>query len=103
MSPGGWVDKAMQIGRAGMFNIIRTNWENWDLKKNGNLKTNLKLRGVDQPGLLPTYHYRDDALPIWNAIEKYVAKIVNNVYGKLHYFKTDDSSCPIIGQITPKK
>ena len=82
MEPGGWVDKAMQIGRAGMFNIIRKQWKKWDFKKVGVLKNDLKNRGVDQPEVLPNYHYRDDALDVWNAIEKYVAEVVNKVYGK---------------------
>ena len=77
----------MQIGRAGMFNIIRKQWKNWDFKTNGVLKNDLKNRGVDQTGVLPNYHYREDALPLWNAIERYVSTVVNKVYGKLLSFK----------------
>ena len=80
--PGGWVDTAMLIGRTGMFNIIRKQWKQWNFKNNGVLKNDLRNRGVDHSGVLPNYHYRDDALDLWNAIEKYVAEVVNKVYCK---------------------
>ena len=72
----------MHMGRIGMFNIIRWKWDRWDLKKDGNLKTNLQERGVDAPGALPNYHYRDDAILLWDAIHKYVSAVVNSVYGE---------------------
>ena len=85
MQPGGWVDHTMDVGRAGMFNIIRKKWKSWDLKNDGNFKNNLKRRGVDKPGVLPNYHYRDDALLLWEAIEKYVTDVVNKVYGRFKF------------------
>jgi len=53
------VDTAMNIGRTGMFNIIKANWKDWKLETNGNLPANLKIRGVEE---IPNYFYRDDAL-----------------------------------------
>jgi len=88
VSVGGWVDTAMNIGRTGMFNIIKANWKDWKLETNGNLPANLKIRGVEE---IPNYFYKDDALLLWNAINKYVAEVVNQVYGilclafELHY------------------
>ena len=81
VSEGGWVDKVMHIGRIGMFNIIDHNWAQWNIKENGNVPKDLKARGVDDTDALPNYHYRDDALLMWEAISKYVSEVVNGVYG----------------------
>ena len=83
VGPGGWVDTVMQIGRQGMFNIIRKKWSQWHLKENGNILKDFKRRGVDKAGVLPNYHYREDATLLWNAIEKYVSRVVDGVYSKL--------------------
>lgn len=82
MSPGGWVDLTMQIGRVGMFSIIAKSWAEWDLMNQGHFVNDMKRRGVDDTEALPNYHYRDDALLIWNAIRKYVSHVVKSVYGK---------------------
>ena len=82
VSPGGWVDTAMQIGRDGMFNIVKHHWKDWSAKENGNFVNDLKNRGVDDTEALPNYHYRDDALLLWNAIHKYVGNVVSVVYGE---------------------
>ena len=82
VSVDGWVDECMQIGRTGMFNIIKHNWANWNMKDHGNLLNDLKNRGVDDSEALPNYHYRDDAILMWNAVSKYVSAVVSGVYGK---------------------
>ena len=69
-----------------MFNIIRRKWKTWDLKEDGNILNDFKNRGVDKPGVLPNYHYRDDAKLLWEAIEKYVTDVVDKVYGELNAF-----------------
>ena len=66
-----------------MFNIIKKRWSQWNVQDHGNLMKDLKRRGVDKDGVLPNYHYRDDAILLWKAIEKYVTAFVNNVYGEL--------------------
>ena len=75
------MDQCMYIGRVGMFNIIRKEWSIWNIKEQGNLVADLKMRGVDDVEALPAYHYRDDALLLWNAMQKYIAIVVNSVYG----------------------
>lgn len=40
----------------------------------------LKERGVDDPEKLPGFHYRDDALRLWNAIKEYISKILSIYY-----------------------
>ena len=49
-------------------------WSSYDLPKV------LKDRGVDDPDKLPGFHYRDDALRLWSAIEEYVTKILSIYY-----------------------
>ena len=40
----------------------------------------LKERGVDDPDKLPGFHYRDDALKLWNAIKEFVTKLMSIYY-----------------------
>ena len=42
--------------------------------------------GTDDPDALPFFHYREDALVLWNAIKKYIRAIVTAFY------KCDDVS-----------
>ena len=49
-----------------------------------NIKQNTNELGIDDPTLLPNYHYRDDGILIWNAIEFYVTEIIGIFY------KSDD-------------
>eukprot|EP00057_Strongylocentrotus_purpuratus_P032934 XP_789433.2 PREDICTED: arachidonate 5-lipoxygenase [Strongylocentrotus purpuratus] len=84
VSEGGWVDQCMAIGRIGMFEIIRRSWDRWSLEKQGSLEKDLADRGVDDPEVLPNYHYRDDARLVRRAIYDYVKTIVD------HHYDTDE-------------
>ncbi|XP_022083391.1 allene oxide synthase-lipoxygenase protein-like isoform X2 [Acanthaster planci] len=80
VSKDGWVDECMSIGREGLFAInARTNSE-WRLNVEGSLPADLKNRGVDDPEALPKYHYRDDAVLLYEAIRKYVSEVVEGHY-----------------------
>ena len=50
-----------------------------------NLPKVLKERGVDDVGKLPNFHYREDALKLWTAIEEFV----NNILA-VYYHSDDD-------------
>eukprot|EP00057_Strongylocentrotus_purpuratus_P008934 XP_011663408.1 PREDICTED: arachidonate 5-lipoxygenase [Strongylocentrotus purpuratus] len=80
VSPGGYVDKTMVIGRTGMFEIIKRTWCNWRLDVQGSLIGDLEDRGVLDPEVLPNYHYRDDALLLWKAINDYCRVIISQYY-----------------------
>ncbi|XP_033111083.1 arachidonate 5-lipoxygenase-like [Anneissia japonica] len=69
-----------KMGREGAFQIARNDAKQRTVSTNEVLPNNLKARGVEDENILPNYHYRDDALLIWNAIYKYVAAVVNNYY-----------------------
>ena len=49
-------------------------WSSYDLPNV------LKERGVDDPDKLPGFHYRDDALQLWQAIKNFVTRIVSIYY-----------------------
>lgn len=72
VSPGGWVDKSMSIGRLGMFEIVRREVRKWRMDVQGTLPNDLESRGVLDENVLPGYLYREDALPLYNIIKKYV-------------------------------
>ncbi|KAI8492266.1 Arachidonate 5-lipoxygenase [Branchiostoma belcheri] len=78
--PGGWIDESMHMGRLGLFDIIKKVWKDWRMDVQGTLPAELENRGVDDVEALPNYPYRDDALPIWHAINRYVRKVVEATY-----------------------
>ncbi|XP_038044498.1 polyunsaturated fatty acid 5-lipoxygenase-like isoform X2 [Patiria miniata] len=80
ISVDGWVDKTMNIGRDGMFDLIGRAFKKWRLNVEGTLPNDLKNRGVDDTEALPNYHYRDDALLIYDAMKKYVTEVVEAHY-----------------------
>lgn len=43
-------------------------------------RVDFERRGVLDPAILPYYPYRDDALAIWDALEEYVAGVLNHFY-----------------------
>ncbi|XP_035228513.1 allene oxide synthase-lipoxygenase protein-like [Stegodyphus dumicola] len=79
ISPGGWVDKTMTLGRKGMFELIKKGISEWKLNVHGIVPNEIKSRGV-QSDVLPHYPYRDDAMLIYLTIRKYVSKIVHRFY-----------------------
>lgn len=81
ISPGGWVDKTMTTGRDGMFQLIKKSMKRWRMDMNGILPNEISNRRVDDPKVLPYYPYRDDSTAIYNAIRKYVSKIICHYYG----------------------
>lgn len=54
-------------------------WHSYDLPQV------LKERGVDDPKKLPNFHYREDALKLWAAIEEFVYEILS-----VYYHSDDD-------------
>ena len=50
-----------------------------------NLPEVLKKRGVDDPKKLPNFHYREDGLKLWAAIEAFVKEIMS-----VYYHSDDD-------------
>ncbi|KAL4229826.1 Arachidonate 5-lipoxygenase [Mactra antiquata] len=80
VSPNGWVDKTMNIGIKGMFELIRRGINTWRMDVEGTLPEDLKRRGVFDDDVLPGYHFRDDAILLYYAINRYVKKYVDLYY-----------------------
>lgn len=80
ISPGGWVDKTMTIGRKGMFELIKKVLQRWKLNVQGIVPNEIKSRGVESEYILPHYPYRDDSMIIYMTIRRYVSKIVHRFY-----------------------
>lgn len=80
VSENGWVDKTMNFGIKGMFELIRRGIEMWRLDLHGTLPEDLKQRGLDDLSVLPGYYFRDDALLHYKAINKYVKAYVALYY-----------------------
>ena len=81
----GFVPKIMNLGSTGMVELIGRKNKTWRMDVEGTLPNDLKDRGVDDETLLPNYHYRSDAMEIYNAIFAYVQK-----YLALYYLSDDD-------------
>ncbi len=54
-------------------------WKQWSFAQ-CDLRADLAARGVDDPALLPGYHYRDDALLVWDAIAGFVGAVLRQFY-----------------------
>lgn len=82
VAPNGWVDKTMNIGIKGMFNLIARGLNRWRMDVHGTLPEDLKKRGVYclNGKILPGYFFRDDALLLYDAIKNYVTKYINLYY-----------------------
>jgi hypothetical protein len=79
LAPGGVIAETMSVGREGALALCAKAWKTWSFAQY-DLHGDFKGRGVDDPDLLPGYHYRDDALKVWDAIAEFVGAIVRNFY-----------------------
>lgn len=74
IASGGTVDQIMgaTIDQSRLLAVIGCQSYLIDFN-NSFLKLTLKARGVEDPKVLPYYPFRDHALPVWDAIESWVA------------------------------
>ena len=79
LAPGGPIDKTMSVGAEGALQLCAKAWQSWSFSQY-DLRADLKSRGVDDACRLPGYHYRDDALKIWDAIADFVGAVVRTFY-----------------------
>jgi len=88
ISKGGAADAALSIGHGsdGMVELLQKSFENLDLECALNFSKSIEKRDVSD---IPNYHYRDDGLMIWSAIENYVEEIIDAFYGNDKDVKDD--------------
>ena len=80
LAPDGPIDKTMAVGAKGAFELMaRAWWEQWDFNRH-NIPLDLAARGVDDVDALPNYPWRDDALRMWEIIQRYITGMVHTFY-----------------------
>ena len=76
---GGHVDRILAGTLQESLGILKNAYDSWDLGQ-FEIRTELKERGLDDVSQLPHFPYRDDGLPVWEAIEKFVSNFLNYWY-----------------------
>ncbi|XP_071487669.1 polyunsaturated fatty acid 5-lipoxygenase-like [Diadema antillarum] len=89
LAEDGWIQETLTVGTEGTIELIRRAWKTWDISRQGHLLHDMEDRDVDDPDVLPNYHYRDDGMLIYEAIEKCVRTVVNGHYGNARIIKDD--------------
>lgn len=84
LAEGGVFDDLIATGGPdkGHLRLGMKGYQRWKLADN-KPRPDLERRGVLEPAVLPYYPYRDDALPLWDAIEEYVGGVLG------HFYKSD--------------
>ncbi|GAB1603283.1 arachidonate 5-lipoxygenase-like [Argonauta hians] len=80
ISEGGWVDCTMNIGTAGMFELIGRGIKEWRIDVDGCFPEYFRQHGLLDQTVLPNYPFRDDALLYYYTIKDYVESYVNLYY-----------------------
>lgn len=89
LAKGGTIDTALSGRVAGTLDAARIFYRGWSFTARS-LKAELLGRGVERRDTLPFYYYRDDALEVHAAIEKYVSGIIDLWYHTDEDVKDDD-------------
>lgn len=81
LAPNGVFDEFMSCGgpEMGHMKLALRAWEQWRFERL-RLPDDLHARGVHDEKTLPYYPYREDALPLWNAIGAYVRNTLTHFY-----------------------
>ncbi len=79
LAPGGPIDASMAVGSEGSFWLIDQEYVKWSFA-DWNPRTEMARRGVLDRDRLPGYHYRDDAIALFDAIGSYVEELLAVFY-----------------------
>ncbi|NTX07762.1 lipoxygenase family protein [Myxococcus sp. CA040A] len=84
LAEGGVFDDFIATGgpEKGHLQLGKKGYQRWKLSDN-RPRQDFERRGVLSPDVLPSYPYRDDALPLWDAFEDYVGGVLR------HFYRTD--------------
>ncbi|XP_062368154.1 polyunsaturated fatty acid lipoxygenase ALOX15B-like [Cinclus cinclus] len=95
LNPGGIIDQATSVGREGTLALVARGTAALTFRELC-VPEDVEERGV---GDIPGYHYRDDALDIWGAIERYVQGIVELFYPSERAVCEDEELQEWVGEI----
>ena len=79
LGPKGVIAALFAVGHEGQNELFRRAGKKYSVHWS-NIKHNTKARCVDDRTKLPFYHYRDDGIKIWDALEEYVKNIIDLFY-----------------------
>jgi arachidonate 15-lipoxygenase len=79
LAPGGPIDATMAVGAEGTYWLIAEEYGTWSFADR-NPRSQLAERGVLDADRLPGFHFRDDALRLFDAIGVYVAELLGVFY-----------------------
>lgn len=79
IAPGGPIDESIAIGTEGSLTLVGIAYDRWTFESHDPLQ-DLENRGLLSMDVLPHYHYRDDALVLYDAIRKYVYDLLRVYY-----------------------
>lgn len=79
LAPGGPIDEAIAIGARGCMTLLGIAYDRWTFA-GAHPETDLRERGLLDKTVLPNYHYRDDALALFEAIKAFVRETLGVYY-----------------------
>lgn len=79
LAPGGPIDETIAIGAEGSLTLLGLAYAEWDFDATCP-RLDLQRRGLDDNSRLPGYHYRDDALALYDAICRFVDELLRVYY-----------------------
>ena len=79
LAPGGPIDVSMAVGSEGSFWLINEEYAKWSFT-DWNPRVEMGRRGVLERDRLPGYHYRDDAIALFDVIGSYVRELLEVFY-----------------------
>lgn len=77
--PNGPIDETIAVGTEGAYWLTNTAYSEWSFS-DWSPVADMERRGVIDPETLPGYHYRDDALQLWDAIGAYTRQLLSIFY-----------------------
>ena len=84
IGPGGTVDTVFAAKIRDFGDFVQSQVSTYSIR-NCDPRSNLALRGLDDTDVLPVHPFRDDVIPVWDAIAAYVDE-----YVRLYYTQDSD-------------
>ncbi len=79
IAPGGPIDESIAAGAEGCLDLLARDYATWSFERLNPIGS-LAARGLDDPTVLPGFHYRDDALALFRVLGTYVRDLLGVFY-----------------------